>query len=581
MVYGVWGLLGLECHTVCTAFTRPQWDQCTSVGFNCSVQLSWPIPRPRVRSHWGGGDKRCAWESGMTRLLLTAAANLFLCAAGAGLLSFPFAVKSQGIVLTCITTIACAAASFFTDLIYISFAHKHRDFIKDGSISEVAQAAAGTGVARAALFTIVLGNLGAIIGFLILIGDILVPLGQAVCTDSSSTLCHGFQSRAAIILLFALVVALPLSSLASFQHMAASSALAIITIVLLAAVIVRQGVCNPAPATDLPHDDLLFRTGWSVMLGIPIAIFSLGNHSQVVQIYAEVSRADPDQGRLVHYAICAASCSCVVLYLCTGIFGFLAFGNRTQGDVLLNFGVGDWLAAMCRLLMAVHIAVALPLQVMPLRTVALRFYYESMGAIGTAAAAVGGGNPELKSPSTHSLLHPNAEEETGAGAGAVGVCQPQQPQKQAGARQGQPEPVGDNDSDRLPLIPSAPSALARLTCTSLLIMPCAFLAIAVPQVATLFGLLGASEATLQIYIVPGLMLMHSAPASNTFVGAGSEAGAGKRKGDRQGDPCVAFDEEEELLYVPSEFRWRYRLGAALIGFGLCVAVLGTYTFLFD
>jgi len=76
--------------------------------------------------------------------------------------------------------------------------------------------------------------------------------------------------------------------------------------------------------------------------------------------------------------VVSAVCLCVVLYLCTGVFGYLAFGSGVHGDILLNFAASDRAASVGKALMVIHIALALPIIVVPCRrAVVLLWFYMS------------------------------------------------------------------------------------------------------------------------------------------------------------------------------------------------------------
>ena len=302
-------------------------------------------------------------------LLVGASLNLFICAAGAGLLSFPYAVKNQGIIITIASTIAIALVSLYTDLIYVAFGQRYCNQMRDGTLEEIIQITLGNHASRLALFTVVIGCFGSVIGFLILIGDVIVPLADAACGDINSSLCEFLTSRGYMIMTFTLVLVLPASSLSSFAHLAFGSALAVGTLITVVASVMYAGFSKAAQDSyELPPNSYA-QPSWRIILGLPIAIFALGNHTQVIQIANEVFKKDQIAGENFHKSVILSTVSCVVIYLLTGICGFLAFGSDTEGDVLLNFKIHDKIAAATRSLMAIHIALAVPVVVIPLRTI--------------------------------------------------------------------------------------------------------------------------------------------------------------------------------------------------------------------
>ena len=113
--------------------------------------------------------------------------NLFIAAAGAGLLSYPFAVHQQGMVLCALLTLVFAAVNLVTDLILVQSAALFRGSpLLGGLRSYEALVAASLGPRLAAIAgaTVIIGSLGALIGYLIIVGDsVCGPLAVALGCD--------------------------------------------------------------------------------------------------------------------------------------------------------------------------------------------------------------------------------------------------------------------------------------------------------------------------------------------------------------------------------------------------------------
>jgi hypothetical protein len=116
-----------------------------------------------------------------------------------------------------------------------------------------------------------------------------------------------------------------------------------------------------------------------------------GNHIQAPNIFLELGRKHSGSNRVMqtsasaatadtgwrtdhdnpqlrfHYAAGVTMASCAVLYSLTGVFGYLSCGSVTKGDILLSYPVSDAITAIARVLMAVHVILALPVVVLPCR----------------------------------------------------------------------------------------------------------------------------------------------------------------------------------------------------------------------
>ena len=130
-------------------------------------------------------------------VLLGAALNLFISAAGAGLLSFPLVCVQQGYLLCVVFTAACGWVNWFTLRILGEFASAGAAQLGAshvGTLDALSAAvfpAGSTSNARmyaAASFAVLVGCAGSLVGFLILIGDITSPLLQLVaCPGAGCT----------------------------------------------------------------------------------------------------------------------------------------------------------------------------------------------------------------------------------------------------------------------------------------------------------------------------------------------------------------------------------------------------------
>jgi amino acid permease len=413
-------------------------------------------------------------ESSNSMSLLSASTNLFICAAGAGLLSFPFATASAGVLSIFLITLVCAAISIFTDLIYVSFLHFHFNLrkINHGSLDELCLLVLGKFGSQVAYLSVAIGCFGAIIGFLILIGDMIAPLVVDI-------------SRFYIISGFTFFIGIPLSSLNNLHHLFLSSLLAAATVIGVAITVFVKGITSSS-VTDV--SSYFFISSWRVVLAIPIAIFSLGNHSQVSQVALELFKKDEKLSTYIHWPILASTFLCVVVYLITGIGGFLAFSTNVQGDILLNFDIGNIAAVICRVSMAFHIALALPVLSVPLRTILIPTLTPMINLI-TKACWRRKLNQSSASGSFIVVSQVNEDDTVTSSSGLLAK---------------EPENVS----------PSLPISF-RILSSLIIMLPCNLIAVFIPQIAVVFGLLGSTVSTVQIYGLAGFMLvMHADSCKN-------------------------------------------------------------------
>ena len=223
--------------------------------------------------------------------------NLFIAAAGAGLLSYPFASSQQGIVSNILSTLICAYINVFTDRVLVSTAALFRSSpsLQSRTFDGLAGATLGPRAERAVAATVLLGTAGGLIGFLIVIGDLLESPIRTVtgCTAALNGVCF-FASRAFLIPAVALCVALPISSLRALSSMGHSSLLGAITVLAVGGVVAAAGiqaishdslavvgVTQSSRSSDAGNVIVMARASLApFFVGVPISIFSLGNHCE-------------------------------------------------------------------------------------------------------------------------------------------------------------------------------------------------------------------------------------------------------------------------------------------------------------
>jgi amino acid permease len=436
--------------------------------------------------------------------LLTSALSLFVSAAGAGLLSYPFAVMHQGIAVNLLLTLLFALLNVFSDLVIVQSASLFAPHLTKGTFEELALRALGKGHYVASVLAIVLGIFGALIGFMIVIGDMLVPVAERICEEAGGGAqgdgpCLVLASRWFLVLAVAFLVALPLSARPSLHSLFASSALAALTVLAVGVLVVAKGAAaigggdpvttSSAPDAGLPDagatgpGSRLVLARWqfvSWMLGIPISIFSLGNHTQIVPVVHDLPWA---ARRRFHLPVFAAVGACFVLYSLTGVFGYAAFRDTTKGDVLVNFPASDAASDTAKALLGIHVLLAYPVLLWPCRkcVTALLELFVAGKRGGEAVKRVTG------------LL------------------------------------------SRYPLAQSA-----------VLVGTSSVLSVAFPQVAVVFGLVGATAATYQIYCYPAALLLRWADAleGKAAARARDDGGVGA-KGGRDESAALLDDEGNE------------------------------------
>lgn len=94
------------------------------------------------------------------------------------------------------------------------------------------------------------------------------------------------------------------------------------------------------------------------------------------------------------------------------------------------------------------------------------------------------------------------------------------------------------------------------------------LAILVPDVAKVFGVLGATVASCSMFVFPGLIMYHFATTYSFEIGSPSLSGASPRL-----SPLVR---KSSWLKRPKQCSWSVVIGLSYAFFGIAIAIIGTY-----
>lgn len=388
-----------------------------------------------------GGNPSMFWS------LLSASVNLFISAAGAGLLSYPYAVAQQGIGLNLILSVAFAACNAYTGLILSQSAVSVKRYLRMNTYEEIALRCISMDPKKGSVhayfwfaLSVLIACVGTVIGYLVIVADMGTPALAAWCSSGSSA-CNVVSSRAFVTFMFAAFIALPLSSSSKMHHMLVGSLLAALSVLVVGALVVTRGAereeAGTGGAASDPGGVQWFRlnNGLGVILGIPVTIFTFGNHTQIPPIVGELKAS---QLRKWHYCIAAATVACGILYLNCGVWGYLAFGVNVKGNVLSMFPLSDGFADAGKALMALHIVLAMPVVVLPLRrcfsmlwiviqlmTDARQARLQVQAARRAAAAGAGvgsNGGSSLSFSSRRGVLEAEAAAGTKSSSATAGCC---------------------------------------------------------------------------------------------------------------------------------------------------------------
>ncbi|GJN00037.1 hypothetical protein PR202_ga17186 [Eleusine coracana subsp. coracana] len=217
---------------------------------------------------------------------------------------------------------------------------------------------------------IIVNNIGALIVYMIIIGDVLS--GTSVGGEHHYGVLEGWfgthwwNGRFFVLLVTTLCVFAPLASFKRIDALsytsAISVALAVVFVVITAGISIVKLVGGQVPMPMLFPSVPDLASVWELFTVVPVLVTAYGCHYNVHQIHNELKDSSQMES-IVHTSLIL----CSTVYLATSFFGFLLFGESTLSDVLANFdsnlGIpyGSILNDVVRVSYAVHLMLVFPM----------------------------------------------------------------------------------------------------------------------------------------------------------------------------------------------------------------------------
>ncbi|CAH1434425.1 unnamed protein product [Lactuca virosa] len=293
---------------------------------------------------------------------------------GAGIMSIPATLKVLGVfpafvLIVLIAWLVDVSVEFMLRFSYAGGSTTYAGLMKEsfGRIGSVA-----------VQICVMITNLGCLIIYLIIIGDVLSGAQSGEESVHLGVLqewfgIHWWNTRNVAILFIVIFVMLPLVLFRRVEFLSMSSAVA----VLLAIVFV--GICSAMAISatvkgetrnirSLPQldDQAAF---FNLFTAIPVIVTAFTFHFNVHAIGVELGKPEA-----MASAVRISLILCALIYFSIGLFGYILFGDSIEADILVNFDeatgsmIGSVLNDIVRLSYAFHLMLVFPLLNFSLRT---------------------------------------------------------------------------------------------------------------------------------------------------------------------------------------------------------------------
>jgi len=300
--------------------------------------------------------------------------NVSNCAVGAGILSLPYAFETMGLVqAVLIFTIFAIVTCITLQILPLCAKAAGVD-----SYEKLVEFSFGKLVGKLFQVIIILYSFGVIVGYIVIVGDLIPPLIAAWAGEDNPS-DHWYYSKQFYQVLVTICILFPLSLLKRLDSLKFASMFALCSVVYFTLlVVVEAGIdytnykdTGEVAATDESIADSIVWWNWStdIFLGIPIMAFAFGGHLQAISIYCELHPAYRTLKNWNIIAICAVLFLSTI-YLIVGGLSYLRFLPGEDGNVLEQMIAAEPSSVQIQiasLAMSVVVILSFPLFTWPIR----------------------------------------------------------------------------------------------------------------------------------------------------------------------------------------------------------------------
>ncbi|WCJ19979.1 Transmembrane amino acid transporter family protein [Euphorbia peplus] len=314
---------------------------------------------PLLPEHKADEEKRGASITG-------AVFNVSTSIIGAGIMSIPATLKVLGVIPAFVLIVVIAWLADISVEFLMRFTNSGESRTYAGVMKEAFGPAGAVGVQLCVMLT----NLGCLVVYLIIIGDVLSGNVQ----EGSIHLgvlqewfgIHWWNSRPFSLLFILIFVLLPLVLFRRVESLSYSSAISVLLAVVFVGIssvmavlaLVQGKTNNPRLFPNLDNQVSFF----DLFTAVPVIVTAFTFHFNVHPIGFELGKpSDMTTAVRISVIICAA------IYFSIGIFGYLLFGESIMSDILVNFDrssdttSGALMNDIVRLSYAFHLMLVFPL----------------------------------------------------------------------------------------------------------------------------------------------------------------------------------------------------------------------------
>ncbi|KAI8319314.1 hypothetical protein GQ54DRAFT_40759 [Martensiomyces pterosporus] len=288
-----------------------------------------------------------------TGTILSSSINLANTILGSGMLSMPNAMASLGLIFG--STVILFSGCMSGLGLYLLSRCARRTAGRDSSFFAVSKLT----YPKAAVFfdaAIAVKCFGVSISYLIIFGDLMPEIAEALGFGAQFLLSRGFWITVAIIALAPLAFQRRLDAL---KYTSFTALLAVVYLFVVVAIYYFTPTRKPLPKGDV----VMFKWSKEFFTHLPVFVFAFTCHQNIFSVYNELR---DNSSKQVNGTIALSIGSACAVYEWLAILGYLTFGSKVAPNLLTMYSNG-MVVTFCRLSVAVLVLFSYPLQCHPAR----------------------------------------------------------------------------------------------------------------------------------------------------------------------------------------------------------------------
>ncbi|QUC23009.1 uncharacterized protein UV8b_07250 [Ustilaginoidea virens] len=218
---------------------------------------------------------------------------------------------------------------------------------------------------------------GGMVAFGVIVGDTIPHVLAAAWPGAAAVPVVGLLTdRRVAIAVLVMGVSYPLTLYRDMAKLAKASTFALAGMLVIVATVLVQGLLVPPEARGSLGAPQLTVNGGGMLQAIGVISFAFVCHHNSLLIYGSLKTPTMDNfSRVTHWSTGVSLLACLAMALA----GFLAFGDKTLGNVLNNFPPDNAMVNVARLCFGLNMLTTLPLEAFVCREVMLTYWFPGEG----------------------------------------------------------------------------------------------------------------------------------------------------------------------------------------------------------